>query len=107
MPDLTQQAFVTTDPGAYNYTLIGTVAGTTTIQSEPVFFKGLVITKWASGQTHVIYDSIGTSGTVIGTVVMGTSPLVNPQGLIEFDIATHNALTVTNAGDQGCVVLFR
>lgn len=107
MPDVTAAAFVTRDPTAYDYTLVGTAAGTTTIKSSPAFFKGLVITKWTSGQTHIIYDSAGTSGTVIGTVVLGTSPLVNPPGLIEFDVATKNALTVTNAGDQGCVVLYK
>ncbi len=107
MPDVSNFARVTRDPTAYDYTLIGTVAGTTTIQSQPTFFRGLVITKWTSGQTHIIYDSIGTSGTVIGTVILGTSPTNNPPGLIEFGVATKNGLTVTNAGDQGAVVLFK
>lgn len=107
MPDLTAQKFVTRNPGAYNYTLVGTAAGTTTISSEPCYFKGIVIPRWVSGATYTIFDSAGTSGTVIGTIVLGTSPLVNPPGLIEFNIATKNALTVVNVADQGAVVLYK
>ena len=107
MTDLTSNMFVTSDPGAYNYTLVGTVAGTTTIQQEPTFFQGVVIPQWTSGGVITIYDSVGTSGTVIGTITLGTAPTNNPPGLYEFKIATKNALTVVNSGNQGAVVLYK
>lgn len=107
MPDLTAHTFVTHDPGAYDYRLVGTAAGTTTISNEPCFLKGINIPVWVSGASYIIYDSVGTSSTVIGTVTLGTSPLVNPPGLIEFDVATKNGLTVTNAANQGCIVLYK
>lgn len=107
MPDLTAHTFVTVDPGAYDYTLVGTVAGTTTIAKEPTFFKGIVIpTRVASG-VITIYDSIGTSTSVIGTITLGTQTFSDPPPLFEFNIATRTALTVVNSADQGAVVLYK
>lgn len=106
MPDLTPQGFVVKDPGAYDYKIIGTAAGTTTIVTRPCYFFGLQIPVWVSGAQYIVYDSVGTSGTVIGTITLGTSPLVNPPGLQEFRCRTYNALTVTNAANQGAVVLY-
>jgi hypothetical protein len=107
MPDVTAATFVSKDPKAYNYTLVGTVAGTTTIQSEPCFFKGIVVpTRVASG-VITIYDSIGTSANVIGTITLGSQTFSDPPPLYEFDIAAKNALTVVNSANQGAVVLFR
>ena len=107
MPDLTQAGFITKDPSAYNYTLVGTAAGTTTIQSESTFFKGIVIpTRVASG-VITIYDSIGTSTNVIGTITLGTQTFSDPPPMYEYDIATDNALTVVNSANLGCTVLFK
>ena len=107
MSDVTPQTFVSKDPTAYSYTLVGTAAGTATIQAEPCFFKGIVIpTRVASG-VITIYDSVGTSGTAIGTITLGSQTFSDPPPMYEFDIATKNALTVVNSANQGAVVLFK
>lgn len=107
MPDLTAQTFVTRDPEAYDSTLIGTVAGTTTISSEPCFFQGLLVPTFLSGAAYIIYDSIGTSANVVGTITLGTSPTNNPPPLYEFKRAMKNGLTVTNATNAGAIVLHK
>ena len=106
MPDVSEQGFVTKDPTAYTSTIIGTAAGTTTISKGPCFFKGLLLTRFYSGASYIVYDSDGTSLSVVGTVVQGTSPTNNPPGLIEFD-RIMNKLTVTNPADAGAVVVWR
>lgn len=107
MPDITPQTFVTRDPGAYDSTLIGTAAGTTTISKEPCFFQGIMIPTFLSGAAYIIYDSDGTSTNVVGTITMGTSPTNNPPALYEFKRAMRNALTVTNAANAGAIVLWK
>lgn len=107
MPDLTGQSFVFVDPGAYNYTVVGTVAGTTTIQSESTFFKGIMLNNRIASGVLTIYDSIGTSLNVIGTITLGTQTFSDPPPLYEYNIATKNGLTVVNSGNQGATVLFK
>lgn len=107
MPDLTAATFVTRDPQAYDATLVGTAAGTTTIKSEPCFFYGISIpTRVASG-VITIYDSIGTSGTILGTITLGTQTFSDPPPTYEFRVATKNGLTVANSANLGATVLFK
>lgn len=107
MPDLTQAGFVTHNPGYYSYTLVGTAAGTTTIQSESTLFKGIVIPNRVASGSLAIYDSIGTSTSVIGTIVLGTQTNTDPPPMYEFNIATNTALTVVNSANLGAIVLYK
>jgi hypothetical protein len=107
MPDVTQQGFVTRDPGAYDYTLVGTAAGTTTIRNSPCFFAGVVVpTRVASG-VITIYDSVGTSAAVIGTITLGTQTFSDPPPAYKFDVATKTGLTIANSGNLGITVLYK
>jgi len=107
MPDITAQTFVTSDPKAYDSTLIGTAAGTTTISKEPCFFQGLLVPTFLSGAAYIIYDSDGTSTNVVGTITLGTSPTNNPPPLYEFKRAMRSGLTVTNVANAGAIVLYK
>lgn len=105
MPDLSASNPKTTVP-ILDYKLVGTAAGTTTIKSEPAFFGGIVIpTRVASG-VITIYDSVGTSGTAIGTITLGSQTFSDPPASYQFNVRTKNALTVVNSANQGAVVLF-
>jgi hypothetical protein len=107
MPDLTAFTRDTKDPGAYDYSLVGTAAGTTTISAEPCFFQGVLIpTRVASG-VITIYDSVGTSLVVIGTITLGTQTFSDPQNSYIFKVATKNALTVVNSANTGAIVLYK
>lgn len=91
-------------PQVFDYSRIGTVAGTTTISQEPYYIHSVTVThRKASGQI-IIYDSAGTSGTVVGTLVMGTNTADDPVSTYVLDVRTKNGLTIANTADLGCVV---
>ena len=97
---------ITRNTGVYAGTLLGTATGTTTILSEPgiiysVFFPNRV----ASGQA-IIYDSAGTSGTVIGTIVLGTQTFSDPPIPYVLNMRTNNGLTVVNSANQSVLVTY-
>lgn len=104
MPILTSNTTVNTVNGVYNYANVGTAAGTTTICSEPTFLHAITITQRAASGQAVIYDSAGTSGTVIGTITLGTQTFSDPPPSYIFDIRTKNALTISNSGNLGLTV---
>jgi len=64
-----------------------------------VFFPNRV----ASGQV-VLYDSVGTSTSVIGTIVLGTQTFSDPPYPYILDIRTNTALTVVNSANQGAII---
>lgn len=104
MPDLT--GYLTQVPPVFDYKIVGTTAGTTTIVGQPCFFSGVVIpTRVASG-VITIYDSVGTSGTAIGTITLGSQTFSDPPATYFFNVRTKNALTVVNSANLGAVVLF-
>ena len=107
MTDVSAQFTDTRDPGAYDYTIVGTAAGTTTIRQEPCFFQGVAITNRVASGKLIFYDSVGTSSTIIGTITMGTSTAVDAPETQIFKVATKNALTVENSANMGAVVLFK
>lgn len=107
MPDVTAQKFVTSDPTAYDYRVVGTAIGTTIVQRQATFFKGILLTNRVASGVVAIYDSAGTSGTVIGTIALGTQTFSDPPPLYEFNVATKNGLTVVNSDNQGAVVLYK
>ena len=93
-----------TTPQVFDYTRIGTAAGTTTISHEPYYIHSLTITHRKASGNVVLYDSIGTSATVIGTIVMGTNTADDPSASYVIDVRTKNGLTVANTADLGCIV---
>src|SRR5688572_22885715 len=107
MPDLTPQTFVTRDPGAYDSEIVGTAAGTAQVSKEPCFFQGILIPTQVAGGVITIYDSLGTSLTVVGTITLGTSPTNNAPPLYEFKRAMKTGLTVVNSANQGAIVLYK
>jgi hypothetical protein len=96
-------AGILTTPQAFDYTRIGTAAGTTTISHEPYYVHAVTITHRKASGNVILYDSIGTSTSVIGTIVMGTNTADDPQSYI-LDVRTKTALTISNTADFGCVV---
>lgn len=105
MPDLTAQGFVTKDPTAYKSTLIGTAVGTTTISKNPCFFYGILVPNRVASASYIMYDSDGTSASVIGTLVLGTQTFSDPPPTYQFRRKC-NALTVTNPANAGAIVLW-
>jgi hypothetical protein len=102
--DLSTSSFITKDPGVYKSTLIGTAVGTPAIASSPVFFKSIFFPNRVASGSVVIYDSPGTSGTVIGTIVLGTQTNTDPPPPYEFNMRTNNGLSVVNSGNLGAIV---
>jgi|GEM_PF-6273542 len=96
-------ALLINTPTVFDYSRIGTVAGTTTISKESYYLHSITVThRKASGQ-FIIYDSAGTSGTVVGTIVLGTNTADDPQASYVIDVRTKNGLTITNTADLGCI----
>lgn len=104
MPNLTAQKYPTTNGLLYNYTNVGTAAGTTTISQEPCVLGAVVVTQRAASGQAIIYDSVGTSGTVVGTITLGTQTFSDPPAPFIFNIRTKNALTISNTGNLGLTV---
>lgn len=103
MPVLSSQSGVAVIP-ICDYTNIGSAIGTTTISSQPSFLHAITVTQRVASGSLVIYDSIGTSGTVIGTVTLGTQTFSDAPPTYIFDIRTKNALTVFNSANVNAVV---
>lgn len=105
MPDLTPHATITEVP-ICDYHLVGTVAGTTTIKSEPAFLQSIIIPARVASGAIKIYDSVGTSANVIGTIALGTQTFSDPPPTYVFNVRTKNALTVENSANQGAIVIY-
>jgi len=93
-----------TTPQVFDYSRIGTVAGTTTISQEPYYIHSVTVTHRKASGNIILYDSVGTSGTVVGTLVMGTNTADDPATTYILDVRTKNGLTVANTVDLGCIV---
>ena len=106
MPDLTPNALVTSDPTVYDYTLVGTAAGTTTICSEPCFLQSVAVLTRAASGVITLYDSVGTSTSVIGTITLGTQVFSDPTSPCVLKLRTKTALTVVNSANQGALILW-
>lgn len=106
MADLGGTVLSTNTPQVYDYVNTGTVAATTTVSSYPCVLHLITVTQGVASGKVIIYDSIGTSGTVIGSVVLGTQAVSNLNSTYTFDVRTKNGLTVENTGNLGAVVSF-
>lgn len=106
MADLGATSLVTTIPSVFDYSNVGTAAGTTTVSVYPCFVHTVTITQSpASGQV-VLYDSAGTSATEIARFVVGTTVVSHTPRTFLLDVRTKTALTVENAANVGVVVSF-
>lgn len=106
MPDLSAQLKPAGQPGVPDYRNIGTAAGTTTLSSEGCFLENITVTRRLASGVAIIYDSAGTSGTVIGTLALGTQTFSDPPATYVFGFRTNNGLTITNSADMGMIVSF-
>lgn len=103
MPDLTQHNKLAVEPRILDYRNIGTAAGTTTLANESAFIKGIQVTTRKASGKFILYDSAGTSTSVIGTVTMGTNTADDPP-YIPLGFRTNNGLTIANDADFGGIV---
>ncbi len=93
-----------TDPTCYDYTHMGTAAGTTTISNAPCFFSHLQINQRAASGTVIMYDSAGTSGTTLGTIILGTQTSSDTPAPFTYKVRTKNCLTISNSAGVDLVV---
>lgn len=98
MPDLSANTKVTKDPGVYDYTHMGTAAGTTTIARQSTFLSHIQVNRRAASGAIIVYDSVGTSTNVVGSIVLGTQTFSDPTPFI-YKVRTNNGLTISNTGD--------
>lgn len=95
-----------TDPGVYKYNHIGTAAGTTTVVNQPALCGYVQINNAALG-TVVVYDSAGTSASVIGSVAITSTPgsaaIIPP---LFRKLATKTGLTVSNTAGLDLTVAY-
>lgn len=101
MPDTNPYGFATRDPQVYKTAIIGTAVGTTTISSVPIFLKDFQVTHRTASATFIFYESIGTSTSVLGTLVLGTATTEDPPPPFKWDrscSALSVAHTTTNSG---------
>lgn len=88
MPDLSAAGQVSVRPQVFDYVRAGTAAGTLTVQTEPGFLHSVHISTRVASGVITLYDSIGTSGTVIDTITLGTQTFSDPQNPYVYDIRT-------------------
>ncbi len=106
MPDISDQGFVTRQPGVFTSTIIGTAVGTTTVSKYPGYVDGLLITHRPASATFVLYNSEGTSTNVLGTIVMGTSTTEDPPPYIRFPRAFNKLTIASTTANAGAVVFW-
>lgn len=92
-------------PASYKYTSFGTAAGTLQLSAIPALIHSIVIFNRAASGSFILYDSAGTSGTVIGTYTIGTSTSADPPPPIILDAQCLNALTIANSANLAGVYL--
>jgi hypothetical protein len=99
MPALDGQNLQTTTPMLFDYTHVGTAAGTTVISKEPAILHAITVNRRAASGVIVAYDSNGTSASVIGSIVLGTQTFSDANPVYTFNVRTKVGLTVSNTGD--------
>ena len=105
--DLVAGNLPTTTPQVWDYKNTGTAAATATLSTYPCVLHSVTITERKASGAVVIYDSAGTSATVIGSIVCGThTGLTDPPATYLFDVRTKTALSVVNTADLGAVVSY-
>ncbi len=108
MPDLTSQGFVTNDPGSYDYTHMGTAAGTSVISTRPNFFSHIQFNIRSASGTVIIADAVSTAiaattTAIIGTIILGTQTFSDAVPYV-YKVRTKNGLVVTNSANVDLTV---
>lgn len=109
MPDVTAHAKSVRNPGVFDYVSLGTAAVTATVLTEPGVIGGIYVNRRAPSVNIIVYDSVGTSTSVIGTIAFGTSTfnLIEASPIPFYaNIRTKNGLTITCPADVGITVAF-
>jgi hypothetical protein len=104
MPDLQTQGFVTRDTGVYDYTHMGTAAGTSVVNIRPCFLSHITINQRPASGTIILYDAISTAiaattTAVIGTIILGTQTFSDPPPHLLYKVRTKNGLVVSNSAN--------
>ena len=105
MPALDAQGLVTVAPRVLDGTYIGTAAALATVLQRPGYIGGITVNRRAASGAIIVYDSIGTSANVLGSIVLGTQTFGDGP-FYPFNLRTKNALTVSNPADVGITVSF-
>lgn len=105
MPDLSNgpQTFVTRDPSAYNYTHMGTAAGTSVVLAQPGFLSHISINQRPASGTIIIADAISTAiaattTAIVGTIVLGTQTFSDGAPFV-YKSRMKNGLVVSNSAN--------
>lgn len=97
----------TTDPGVYKYIHLGSAAGTTQIVAtgQPALLGYLQLNNCVPG-TVVVYDSAGTSASVIGSCAITSTGGSAPIAPLFRKLATKTGLTVSYTGNLDLTVAY-
>lgn len=108
MPELANQKTVNRDPGCYDYTHMGTAAGTSVISTNPCFLSHIQVNNRAASGTIILQDAVSTAigattTAVLGTIVLGTQTFSDPIPFV-YKVRTKNGLVVTNSANVDLTV---
>lgn len=106
MPDLSTASKIQARPPILDYANIGTAAGTAVLCKESCYLGKINITRRLASATFVLYDSNGTSTSLIGTIALGTQTFGDAPTTYDFDFRTVNGLTIVNLADSGALVSY-
>lgn len=105
MPDVSQgpQTFRTHDRGCYDYTHMGTAAGTSLISAYPTFLSHIQINQRPASGTIIIADAASTAiaattTALIGTIILGTQTFSDGLPFV-YKVRTKNGLVVSNSAN--------
>ena len=101
---LSATSLVTVMPAIFDYSNVGTAAGTTTVASYPAFVHTVTISQSPASGTVILYDSAGTSATEIARLIMGTTTVSQIPRTFTLDVRTKTGLTVENTANVGAVI---
>lgn len=104
--DLTNDVQKVENRYAYSRALAG-AAGTTTVKSGAGFLHTLVVNKAVATGTVTIYDSAGTSATIIGQIITGAALVSDPPLSATYDVSCGTGLTIASAQAFDITVSYR
>lgn len=110
MPELAPQGFFSKDPGVYDYTHLGTAAGTTVVLTTPGMLSHITINTRSATGTIVAYDAVSTAiaattTALIGTLSLGTQTNTDPAASFLYKVRVKNGLVVSNTANIDLTVV--
>lgn len=91
---------------AYKYMHMGTAAGTQIVSRQPSLLHAIVVNDRAASGVVMVYDSIGTSTNVVGSITFGTNTGLDPFGPWVYNAQLGTALTISNTANLDLTVLY-